>query len=60
MTTLAERDRESIEEFSHMKTDRIAALEAERDALKALVEQLRGLYQVTHIHAAIDAARSKP
>ena len=29
-----EQARESIEEFSHMKTDRIAALEAERDALK--------------------------
>ena len=28
-----EQARESIEEFSHMKTDRIAALEAERDAL---------------------------
>ena len=39
MTTLAERDRESIEEFSHMKTDRIAALEAERDAALGAVRQ---------------------
>lgn len=28
--------------------------------LESLVEQCRGLYQVTHIHAAIDTARSKP
>jgi len=36
-----EQARESIEEFSHMKTDRIAALEAERDALLPGVSAVR-------------------
>jgi hypothetical protein len=36
--------------------DRAERAEAERDALRQLLQQVRGLYQMTHIHAAIDAA----
>ncbi len=39
--------------------DALAALRAENERLATVIRAVRGLYQVTHIHAAIDAAMSK-
>jgi len=48
-----EQARESIEEFSHMKTDRIAALEAENARLTVEYRKVEVLWK----EAAIDASR---